>query len=80
MATNLEKVLSGGTTEARNGAIIKTGRMLPSGKHSSPKERKGWLEERQSQHGQDREREQGRRCRPWREGLVGEGSEFSFQP
>lgn len=42
MAAILEKVVSGGPTEARNKAIIKTERMLPNGKYEGPKARKGF--------------------------------------
>lgn len=57
MAAILEKVVSGGPTEARNKAIIKTERLLPNGKHERPKARKGLLKEQQSQQGWNTERE-----------------------
>lgn len=71
MAATLEKVLSGGLAKARDGAIIKTGRLLPNGEYKGLKGRK----EQQSQSGKTERGEQSRRCSwrggPCREGLVG---------
>lgn len=50
MAATLEKVLSGGLAKARDGAIIKTGRLLPNGEYKGLKGSK----EQQSQKGVSR--------------------------